>query len=93
MTVGDSRIRLEPRRLHGRTVLPLTHPGAAQVWKIVIPTAQSNPSPRSHDGFESLYVLFEQMRLVLGDKDLVLEVGTWGERMHVRADPADGLPE
>ena len=79
--------------MHGRTVLPLTHPGAVQVWKIVIPTSQSNPSPRSHDGFESLHVLFEQMRLVLGDKDLVLEVGTLVERMHVRAESADGLPE
>ena len=93
MTVGDSRIRLEPRRLHGRTVLPLTHPGGVQVWKIVIPTSQASTSPRSHDGFESLNVLFEQMRLVLGDKDLVLEVGTLVERVHVRADLADGLPE
>ena len=25
--VGDPRIRLKPRRVNGRTVLPLTHPG------------------------------------------------------------------
>ena len=35
--VGDPRIRLKPRRVNGRTVLPLTRPGGIQAWKIVIP--------------------------------------------------------
>ena len=74
--VGDPRIRLKPRRVNGRTVLPLTrHPGGVQAWKIVIPASQSTPQPRSHDGYEWLYVLTGRMRLVLGDQDLVLEVG------------------
>jgi transcriptional regulator with XRE-family HTH domain len=74
--VGDPRIRLKPRRVHGRTVLPLTrHPGGVQAWKIVIPASQSTPEPRTHDGYEWLYVLSGRMRLVLGDRDLVLEVG------------------
>jgi transcriptional regulator with XRE-family HTH domain len=74
--VGDPRIRLKPRRVHGRTVLPLTrHPGGVQAWKIVIPAKQSKPEPRSHDGFEWLYVLSGRMRLVLGQQDLVLEAG------------------
>src|SRR4051812_25337320 len=73
---GDPRIRLKPRRVHGRTVLPLTrHPGGVQAWKIVIPAKQSKPEPRSHDGFEWLYVLSGRMRLVLGQQDLVLEAG------------------
>lgn len=77
--VGDPRIRLKPRRVNGRTVLPLTRPGAIQAWKIVIPRDQSTPNPRTHDGFEWLYVLSGRMRLVLGDQDLVLGVGEAAE--------------
>jgi transcriptional regulator with XRE-family HTH domain len=77
--VGDPRIRLKPRRVNGRTVLPLTRPGGIQAWKIVIPTSQADPAPRTHDGFEWLYVLSGRMRLILGDQDLVLGVGEAAE--------------
>ncbi|GAA1157834.1 XRE family transcriptional regulator [Nocardioides aquiterrae] len=77
--VGDPRIRLKPRRVNGRTVLPLTRPGGVQAWKIVIPRTQSVPKPRTHDGFEWLYVLSGRMRLVLGDRDLVLGAGEAAE--------------
>jgi transcriptional regulator with XRE-family HTH domain len=77
--VGDPRIRLKPRRVNGRTVLPLTAPGGVQAWKIVIPASQSTPALRAHDGFEWLYVLAGRMRLVLGDQDLVLGVGEAAE--------------
>jgi quercetin dioxygenase-like cupin family protein len=77
--VGDPRVRLKPRRVNGRTVVPLTRPGAVQAWKIVIPASQSAPSPRAHDGFEWLYVLTGRMRLVLGDRDLVLTPGDAAE--------------
>jgi transcriptional regulator with XRE-family HTH domain len=77
--VGDPRIRLKPRRVNGRTVLPLTRPGGIQAWKIVIPTSQADPAPRAHDGFEWLYVLSGRMRLILGDQDLVLGVGEAAE--------------
>jgi transcriptional regulator with XRE-family HTH domain len=77
--VGDPRIRLKPRRVNGRTVLPLTRPGGIQAWKVVIPTAQSDPAPRTHDGFEWLYVLSGRMRLILGDQDLVLGTGEAAE--------------
>ncbi|MDQ1598932.1 MAG: hypothetical protein QOD68_406, partial [Actinomycetota bacterium] len=50
--VGDPRIRLTPRRVNGRTVLPLTRqPGGVQAWKILIPKTQSKPSPRVHEGY------------------------------------------
>ncbi len=39
--VGDPRIRLQPRRVNGRTVLPLTRPGGSQAWKIVPAPAQA----------------------------------------------------
>ncbi len=78
--VGDPRIRLKPRKVNGRTVLPLTRqPNGVQAWKIVIPRKQSRPQPRTHDGYEWLYVLSGRMRLVLGDQDLVLGVGEAAE--------------
>ena len=78
--VGDPRVRLRPRRVHGRTVLPLTRsPGDVQAWKIVIPANQTRPVPRGHDGYEWLYVLTGRMRLVLGDRDLVLGTGEAAE--------------
>jgi transcriptional regulator with XRE-family HTH domain len=78
--VGDPRIRLKPRKVNGRTVLPLTRqPHGVQAWKIVIPARQSKPMPRTHDGYEWLYVLSGRMRLVLGDRDLVLDPGEAAE--------------
>ena len=78
--VGDPRIRLKPRRVNGRTVLPLTQqPGGVQAWKIIIPATQSKPKPRVHDGYEWLYVLAGRVRLILGDRDLVLGVGEAAE--------------
>ena len=78
--VGDPRIRLKPRRVNGRTVLPLTRqPDGMQAWKIVIPASQVEPEPRTHDGYEWLYVLSGRMRLVLGDQDLVLGPGEVAE--------------
>ncbi len=74
--VGDPRIRLKPGRVKGRTVIPLTrHPDGTQAWKILIPSSQSTPQPRAHDGFEWIYVLSGRMRLVLGDCDEVLGPG------------------
>ena len=43
--VGDPRIRLKPRKVKGRTVLPLTPPGGIQAWKIIIPTDAVHPEP------------------------------------------------
>jgi transcriptional regulator with XRE-family HTH domain len=78
--VGDPRVRLKPRRVNGRTVLPLTRqPGGVQAWKIIIPSTKTKPEPRVHEGYEWLYVLSGKMRLVLGDQDLVLSAGEVAE--------------
>jgi transcriptional regulator with XRE-family HTH domain len=78
--VGDSRIRLKPGQVKGRTVIPLSRqPDSMQAWKIVIPTSKVDPEPRAHDGHEWLYVLSGRMRLVLGDKDWVLGPGEVAE--------------
>ena len=74
--IGDPRVRLKPRRVKGRTVIPLTQqPGGTQAWKIVIPTSKSTPEPRSHEGHEWMYVLSGRMRLILGDRDMILQPG------------------
>jgi transcriptional regulator with XRE-family HTH domain len=73
---GDPRLQLKPRRVKGRTVIPLTRqPDAMQAWKIIIPTGKATPEPRAHDGHEWIYVLSGHMRFVLGDQDLVLGPG------------------
>ncbi|MET4581031.1 transcriptional regulator with XRE-family HTH domain [Conyzicola nivalis] len=78
--VGDPRVRLRPRRVNGRTVIPLTpNPGGLQAWKIVIPGSQTEPEPRTHEGYEWLYVLSGRMRLILGDNDLTLGAGEVAE--------------
>lgn len=84
--VGDPRIRLRPRRVNGRTVVPLTrHPAGMQAWKIILPVEAAAPTPRAHEGYEWLYVISGRMRLVLGDLDLVLGPGEVAE-FDTRAD-------
>jgi transcriptional regulator with XRE-family HTH domain len=78
--VGDPRVRLKASKRNGRTVLPLTRqPGGVQAWKIVVPASNHVPQPKSHEGYEWLYVLSGRMRLVLGDHDLVLGPGEVAE--------------
>lgn len=76
-TVGDPRVRLRPvTSPNGRTVVPLTtQPGALQAFKIVVPATQTKPKPQVHEGYEWIYVLAGQLRLVLGQQDLVLSAG------------------
>lgn len=77
---GDPRIRLRPKLVNGRVVVPLTRQSAGQhAWKIVIPAKAVSPEPRAHEGHEWLYVLSGRLRLVLGDRDLVLEAGEVAE--------------
>ena len=69
--VGDPRVQLAPRQAHGRTVVPLTrHPGGLQAYKIIIPDGQHEPDPRTHEGYEWLYVLSGRLRLWLAEHDL-----------------------
>jgi transcriptional regulator with XRE-family HTH domain len=78
--VGDPRVRLRPRRVHGRIVVPLTpNRSGTQAWKIVIPANQREPDLRVHEGHEWLYVLSGRMRLILGGHDLVLGPGEVAE--------------
>ena len=74
---GDPRVRLRPVRRHGMTFLPLTRrPGGLQAFKQVLPARPgARPEPQTHEGYEWLYLLSGQLRLVLGGRDLLLAPG------------------
>jgi transcriptional regulator with XRE-family HTH domain len=78
--VGDPRVRLRPQRRGGRVVVPLTrHPRGAHAWKLVIPPERGEPELRSHDGYEWVYVLSGQLRLVLPGHDVTIRSGEAAE--------------
>jgi len=80
---GDPRIHMKPIVSRGgRTVVPLTRrPGGIQAYKHVLPGGAESGEPdlRVHEGYEWLYVLNGRLRLVLGDRDLVLLPGEAAE--------------
>ncbi|MER7937393.1 XRE family transcriptional regulator [Streptomyces sp. NPDC093272] len=78
--VGDPRVRAKPMERYGRTFWPLTRqPGGLQAFKVVEPRRKLDPEPRTHEGYEWLYVLSGKLRLVLGDHDVVLAAGEAAE--------------
>ncbi|MFI6132050.1 helix-turn-helix domain-containing protein [Micromonospora sp. NPDC051141] len=78
---GDPRIHLRPVAAHGMTMLPLTRrPGGIQAYKLIIPAGgRAEPEPKTHEGYEWVYVLNGRLRLVLGEHDLVLVPGEAAE--------------
>ncbi|MFD3808721.1 helix-turn-helix domain-containing protein [Streptomyces sp. NPDC058611] len=79
---GDPRIHLRPVNRHGMTMVPLTRrAGGIQAYKLVIPAGSRRrvPEAKTHEGYEWLYVLNGRLRLVLGDKDLLLAPGEAAE--------------
>ncbi|MFH8341858.1 helix-turn-helix domain-containing protein [Streptomyces sp. AM6-12] len=78
--VGDPRVRAEPLRRGGRTFWPLTRqPGGLQAYKVLETKRAGEPEPRTHEGYEWLYVLSGRLRLVLGEHDVVLSAGEAAE--------------
>ncbi len=77
---GDPRVRLRPRRVNGRTVVALTRqPGERHAWKIIVPSEASEPKLTSHEGSSWMYVLTGRIRLIVGDRDIMLEAGEVAE--------------
>jgi transcriptional regulator with XRE-family HTH domain len=79
---GDPRVHMRPVTEHGMTWVPLTrNPGGIQAHKLVLrPGGRApQPDPRSHEGYEWLYVLNGRLRLVLGELDLVMATGEAAE--------------
>jgi transcriptional regulator with XRE-family HTH domain len=78
-SVGDPRIRTRPRTRNGRLVFPLTqNPSGMAVWKVVIPPERERRL-RTHGGYEWLYVLAGELRLILGEHDLSMHPGEVAE--------------
>jgi transcriptional regulator with XRE-family HTH domain len=77
--VGDPRIRFKPKARNGRLVFPLTQQTTGlAVWKVVIPPERER-NLRTHDGYEWLYVLSGEMRLILGEHDITMRAGEVAE--------------
>ncbi|WP_218018245.1 helix-turn-helix domain-containing protein [Nocardia shimofusensis] len=79
---GDPRIHLRPVTRFGMTMLPLTRrAGGIQAYKLIIPAGSDRrvPEPKTHEGYEWLYVLNGRLRMVLGEHDLVLDPGEAAE--------------
>ena len=78
---GDPRVHPRPITAHGQLILPLSrNPGGAQAFKHIIAAGErSEPDPKTHEGYEWLYVLDGRLRLVLGEHDLVLTPGEAAE--------------
>ncbi|WP_442874788.1 helix-turn-helix domain-containing protein [Amycolatopsis sp. NBC_00345] len=79
---GDPRIHLKPIRRFGMVFVPLTRrPGGMQSFKMIIPARPEplEPTLQTHEGFEWLYVLNGRLRLVLGERDLIVAPGEAAE--------------
>jgi transcriptional regulator with XRE-family HTH domain len=79
----DPRVRILPFTRKGMTIVPLTRAlGGLQAYKMVIPVGRRGSGalrPRTHEGYEWLYVLSGRLRLLLGEHDLVLTAGEAAE--------------
>lgn len=76
---GDPRVHLTPHRhKHGSVLVPLTqYPGRVQVFKQVL--GPREPKLVTHSGYEWLYVLAGQLRLILGERRYTLAPGEVAE--------------
>lgn len=79
---GDPRVHLQPERHNGMTVVPLTRrSGGVRSFKMLVPPRWpgGDPTPKTHEGYEWMYVLSGQLRVVLGEHDFVLATGEVAE--------------
>jgi transcriptional regulator with XRE-family HTH domain len=78
---GDPRVYARPITRFGQTILPLSRQaGGPQAFKHLIPAGKrQDPEPKTHEGYEWLYVISGRLRLVLGEHDLVLPAGEAAE--------------
>src|SRR5690348_4772493 len=78
---GDPRVYARPIKAFGQTIVPLSRqPTGAQAFKHIIPAGErAEPEPKTHEGYEWLYVLGGRLRVILGEHDLVLTEGEAAE--------------
>lgn len=79
-SVPDPRVRRPVIQREGMEIAPLTAEGSpVSTFKITYEPVAEVPEPRVHDGYEWLYVISGRLRLLLGDRDLVLTRGEAAE--------------
>jgi transcriptional regulator with XRE-family HTH domain len=78
---GDPRVHMRPITRHGMVHLPLTRrPGGIQAYKMIIPGgSRSEPDLQVHEGYDWMYVLNGNLRVVLGEHDFVMKPGEAAE--------------
>jgi transcriptional regulator with XRE-family HTH domain len=78
---GDPRVHLRPVSRGDMTMIPLTRrAGGIQAYKLIIGArARMSPVAKTHEGYEWLYVLDGQLRIMLGDQDFLLQPGEAAE--------------
>ena len=80
--VVDPRIQQTSTRSDGRILVPLSkHQGEPKAFKITIPGKDRVPihKGKTHAGYEWLFVLSGELRLILGEHDVVLGPGEAAE--------------
>jgi len=78
---GDPRVYARPITRFGQTIVPLSRQaGGPQAFKHLIPAGKrQEPEPKTHEGYEWVYVISGRLRLILGEHDLVLPPGEAAE--------------
>lgn len=79
---GDPRVHMRAVTRHGMIYLPLTRrPGGIQAYKMIIPAGSScrEPELKVHEGYDWMYVLNGNLRVVLGEHDFVMKPGEAAE--------------
>jgi transcriptional regulator with XRE-family HTH domain len=79
---GDPRVHLRPVTRDGMTFVPLTRrAGGIQAFKVVYPPASrwGSPAPKTHEGYEWIYVMNGGVRFLLGEREFHLRSGEAAE--------------
>ena len=77
---GDPRVHLRPVTRNGMTMVPLSRrTGGLQAHKLILPPGRGEPELRTHEGYEWLFVLDGRLRLLLGEREVVLVPGEAAE--------------
>lgn len=76
----DVVIRPAPKRSGGRTTWMLSRPtGSTVAVKLRLEPTRKLPTPRVHPGHDWFFVIEGRVRLVLGERELVVEAGEAAE--------------
>lgn len=80
--LGDPRVHIRPLQRFGQIILPLSREGSGiNVYKHVLPgkSKPAKPTPQGHAGYEWLYVIDGELRLILGGHEFFLSPGEAAE--------------